>query len=134
MRALGTVPLFAGVEERVLRLIALTSEDRTLPAGSTVVCAGEQGDELFVVLEGAARAEVRGREVRRFGPGDVFGELAVLDGRPRAADVVAESDLRCVVVPRGRLRKVLISHPNTAWALLETLATRLRDDRRGETP
>jgi CRP-like cAMP-binding protein len=67
-----------------------------------------------------------GREIARFGPGEFFGEVAMLDGRPRTADVLAEGPLRCVALPREVVKEAIGSEPDLAWALLEAVAGRIR--------
>ena len=102
-----------------------------LTAGALVCQAGDPGDAMFVLLEG--ELEVRtvsaeGREVRlmALGPGAVAGEMAVLDGGPRSADMVASRRTRLWRIPREALLEMLAAHPDAALALLAELSTRLR--------
>ena len=112
--------------EQLERLLAVGSE-RRYDDGDVIVRTGEPGDELFVILEGAARVERRGRELASFAAGELFGEVAVLDGRPRSADVVAVGPTRCLAVPRDAVRAAIEAEPEVAWNLLGVLASRLRD-------
>lgn len=124
---LGDVPLLASLSPEVRERILAAGEERSYPVGETVVREGEPGDELFVVLEGAARVERGGRAIGHLGEGEIFGELSVVDGRPRGADVVADAPLRCLVVPREALKDALLREPAAAWQLLEIMAGRLRE-------
>ena len=63
----------------------------------------------------------------RFGAGEIVGEVAVLDGRPRSADIVAEGRVRCLAVSRESLREAIEAEPRVAWELLGVMASRLRD-------
>ena len=69
-----------------------------------------------------------GRTLRKMGPGDYLGEVALFDRRPRTASVIADSDVRCVALHREDLRKLLADEPKAGWKLLESLAGRLRGD------
>ncbi|MFL5799446.1 MAG: Crp/Fnr family transcriptional regulator [Actinomycetota bacterium] len=121
---LAAVPLFEPLSDRQRRLIRLAGTERDFAPGATVLAEGAPGDDLYVVLAGRAAALRRGRSVGGFGPGDVFGETAAVAGGPRTATVVAETGLRCLVVPRARLKKELAGAPRAAWLLLETLGRR----------
>ena len=112
--------------EQLDRLLEAGSE-RSYADGETIVRAGEPGHELYVILDGAVRVERRGRQVASLAAGDLFGEVAVLDGRPRSADVVADGPTRCLAVPREALREAVEAEPEVAWNLLGVLAARLRD-------
>jgi flavin reductase (DIM6/NTAB) family NADH-FMN oxidoreductase RutF len=125
---LASVPLFASLPPELMQPILDGGSERSYPAGDVIVRQGEPGDDLYVVLDGTVHAERGGRTLKAFGPGEFFGEVAVIDGRPRSADVVAETDARCLLVPRDVLRDALAAEPRAAWAMLETLAARLRED------
>jgi flavin reductase (DIM6/NTAB) family NADH-FMN oxidoreductase RutF len=112
--------------EQLDRLLAAGSE-REYRDGETIYRTGDPGNELFLILEGTVRILRGGREVASFGPGELVGEVAVLDGRPRSADVVAEGEVRCLAVPRDALREAMEAEPQVAWELLAVVASRLRD-------
>jgi CRP/FNR family transcriptional regulator, cyclic AMP receptor protein len=121
------VPVFSALPpERLQRLLAAGSE-RRYEHGDAIFRAGELGDELFAILEGAVRIERVGRPVRVLSSGALFGEIAVLDGRERTADVVADTRVRCLVVPRDALREAIEAESGLAWELLGILASRLRE-------
>ena len=125
---LAKVPLFSSLSADLLEPILASGSEHTFEPGEAVVHEGEPGDELYVILEGSARVERGGRPLLNLGEGDFFGEVAVLDGRPRSADVVAETTLTCLTVGREVLRETLVAEPRAAWAMLEILAGRLRED------
>jgi flavin reductase (DIM6/NTAB) family NADH-FMN oxidoreductase RutF len=124
---LAGAPVFSALPQERLAQILAAGEERAYADGETIVREGEAGEELFVVLEGAVRIERRGRLVASFGEGDLFGEVAVLDGRPRSADAVAEGSVRALAVPRDAVRAAIEAAPQVAWELLGVLAARLRD-------
>ena len=123
---LASVPLFSSLSPELMAPILASGAERSFAAGETIVREGEPGDELFVILDGDVRVERDGRQLRTFGVGDVFGEVAVLDRHPRSADVVAIGEVRCLTISRETLRETLAAEPRAAWALLEILAGRLR--------
>lgn len=126
--ALAAVPLFARLPPKHLRRLVRDTTIDEYPEGITVMREGAHGDTMFIILEGTARVERRGRTVTRFGPGDVFGEMAVIDARPRTATIVAESPMRCLVVYGAEFRKVVMDEPKATWALLLAVVSRYRLD------
>jgi CRP-like cAMP-binding protein len=124
--SLSKVPLFRTLSQRQVRRILKGTLDYRYDAGKELVRLGEDGETLFVILEGRARVVRNRRTVARLRAGDFFGEIAVLDRRPRSASVVADTDVRCVVLHRDDLRKILAEEPRIAWSLLGTLASRVR--------
>ena len=125
---LARAPMLSTLPPEILDAIMTAGEERSFAPEQVVVREGEPGDELFVILEGEARIERGGNVLATFGPGEFFGEIAVLDGRPRSADVVAATPLRCLTVSREVLREALEGEPKAAWAMLQILAGRLRED------
>ncbi len=98
-----------------------------MPAGTVLIEAGELADELFVLLSGSAQRGAPGQApVRKFAPGDYFGELAVLDPAPRSLDVVTTSDSVVAVLTRPAFLTVLDAVPGVAPQLMQFLARRLR--------
>jgi CRP-like cAMP-binding protein len=121
------VPLFHGLPKRHLRRIAKLARVRRFTPGSAIVRADDPARSFYVLLEGNARVVRAGRRSRRLGPGDYFGEMALLDDAPRSADVVADSDLLTLTIERPSFLKLLRADPLIAHALLRTLAARLRE-------
>ncbi len=125
-RLLARVPVFSSLPPALLEPILASGAERRYERGEAIVREGEAGDELFVILEGKVRVERGSRVVEVLEEGDFFGEVAVLDGGLRSADVIADDSVRCLTVSRDVLRRVLESEPRAAWAMLEVLARRLR--------
>ena len=125
MEALSRAPLFADLSKRHLRKIADTSAVSSFGAGKEIVKEGVAGSVFYVILEGEAKVTKRGRTVKRLGPGQFFGELAVIADAPRTASVIAETPLTCVTLSGKDFRKVLNNEPGLALKVLEKLARRL---------
>jgi CRP-like cAMP-binding protein len=123
---LQRVPLFADFERGELERVARTFKDRTFEAGSTVVGEGKTGAGFFVIESGEATVSTRGEERRKLGPGDYFGEIALIDDGARSATITADSDLRCYGLTSWEFRPLVESNAAIAWKLLETMAKRLR--------
>jgi CRP/FNR family transcriptional regulator, cyclic AMP receptor protein len=124
---LTTVPMFSALAKRDLQKIAKASDEVTIEEGRAVVQEGTIGHEAFVILEGKATVERKGLKVADLGPGDHFGELALLDGGPRTATVIATTPLTVLVLGQREFAGVLDSIPGIAHKLLATLATRIRE-------
>ena len=123
---LGHVPLLAGCTRKQLRAVARIAEVREVPAGTVLTRAGEPGDEFFLVLDGQVGAEVSAGKHVRVGPGDVFGEMSLLDGQPRSATVTATTDVRLLVIRRRDFALLLSKVPDLPRHLLVVLSRRLR--------
>lgn len=122
---LEQVPLLADLTKRDRSRLVKSMRERTFPAGKQVVVEGKGGVGFFVILEGQAAVSIGGDVVRVLGPGDHFGEMALLVGTARSATVTADSDLRCLSVTSWDFKSFVLEHPTVGWALLETLAQRL---------
>lgn len=125
---LGTIPLFASLSKRHRRKLLRGMRVFDYEPGHAIVRQGDEGETMFVVLEGEARVIRRGRTAGRLFAGDVFGEVSVFDTRPRTATVQTVTQTTCLALHRDELRKILADEPKAAWALLGTLAKRLRGD------
>jgi CRP/FNR family transcriptional regulator, cyclic AMP receptor protein len=123
---LRRVPLFSGLEDRELERIADRFQERRFPEGGVVLEEGASGTSFFVIGEGNATVSVRGELIATLGPGDYFGEMAVVDEGVRSASVTAATDLRSYFLTPWDFRPLVEEHPQLAWALLQNLARRLR--------
>ena len=122
---LRKVNLFSGLDDRELENLADEFNERRFSPGDTIALEGEGGLMFFVVNSGEASVEVHGNEVARLGPGDAFGEIALIDRRPRTATVTAISDLTTFGLPVFVFRPYVEARPQIAWKLLEAMADRL---------
>jgi CRP/FNR family transcriptional regulator, cyclic AMP receptor protein len=124
---LARVPLFASCTRHELRDIACLGTELDIAAGAELTTEGTRGREFFLVIEGEADCSVRGTTVAVLGPGDFFGELALLDGGPRTATVTAVSPVHVVVMSASEFTELLRTSPSISLKLLQNLTRRLRD-------
>ncbi len=123
---LSNVPLFSRLSRRELRRVAGVSKEAKFDEGAVVAEEGEDGLSFYVIMEGEAKVQRRGRTVARLLPGDFFGEISLLDGGPRTATVVAATPLRTMSILRWDFRSLLERDPSLAPKILKELARRLR--------
>jgi len=128
---LGSVSLFAGVQPRHLTKLAESSREMVFDAGDKIAGEGEAGIAFYLIVSGAVEVTLRGQARAKLGPGDHFGEISVIDGKPRTATVTATEPLTTIMLPRMVFQDLLESDPVVARSLLIELCSRLRslDDR-----
>jgi CRP-like cAMP-binding protein len=126
LEQLGDVPLFSALSKKDLRTVATRADLMSAPAGKVLVTEGAAGSEFFAILDGRARVERHGRQVALLGPGNFFGDLAILDRAPRNASVVAETDMEIARLDQ-RSFDALLDVPGFSKKLLAGLARRLRE-------
>lgn len=124
---LGRAKLFSGLPERELRQIASEMKEVHHEAGHSMAAAGQSGIAFSVILDGEAEVRTVDGRTRRLGPGDHFGEMALLDEQARSADVVAAGDLRLAMLVEWGFKQFLAQHPEVSFRLLQTLSRRLRE-------
>ena len=124
---LNRVPLFAGCSRKDLQTIARVVKDIEHPAGTVIAREGDPGVGLFVIAEGTTDVTIGGRRKSRMGPGDFFGEIALLDGGPRTATVTATSDVKLLGLTEWTFRGLMMEHPSIAVKTLQAMAGRLRN-------
>jgi CRP-like cAMP-binding protein len=125
--ALRTVPLFAGLDDKDLERLAKQMHERAFPEGTEVTREGTPGAGFFVIAEGNADVSVSGDYRASLGPGDYFGEIALIADGVRSASIVAATDLLCYGLTPWEFKPFVEGHPEVAWALLQNLARRFRD-------
>jgi CRP/FNR family transcriptional regulator, cyclic AMP receptor protein len=125
--ALKKVPLLAGLSDRELERLAGQLHERKFPAGSTVVSEGATGTGFFVITGGEAEVEVGGQMRSKLGPGDYFGEMALIDEGIRSATITAVTDLICYGMTPWEFKPFVDEHPEVAWTLLQNMTRRLRE-------
>jgi CRP-like cAMP-binding protein len=123
---LKKVPLFSNLSQRQLNLIAKHADEVTLPAGKVLAKQGEMGLEFLLLVEGNARVERSGKLIARLTAGDFFGEMSLIDGKPRTATVIAETPVTLLVIHRRSFHYLLDTIPRLSRKILVTLCERLR--------
>ena len=123
---LQRVPLFEDFDHRDLERLSRSFKQRIFDSGSTVADEGRTGAGFFVIESGEATVSVHGSERGKLGPGDYFGEIALIDNGARTATVTADSELRCYGLTSWEFRPLVEGNASIAWKLLETMAKRLR--------
>ncbi|MGH2784455.1 MAG: cyclic nucleotide-binding domain-containing protein [Actinomycetota bacterium] len=127
-RALAKVPLFTGCSEADLCDIAGLAHMLTFEDGAVIVPEGEEGLGFYLILSGDAAVVQAGAEINRIGSGQFFGEIALLEGTPRTASVVARSRTVCLGILRSDFRPLLVRQPRIALRILEEEGRRIGPD------
>jgi CRP-like cAMP-binding protein len=121
------IPAFAGLESTEVEDAASSFRELEFPAGGQIMREGERGARVlafFVLLEGSVRVSAGGRELRRCGPGDIIGEIGLIEKAPRSATVIAETDVRCLGLSAWSFRALVDKHPALAERLTESAVSR----------
>lgn len=124
---LERVPLFQALSKRHLRRVARLAELKRFKDGAAVVKAGARGDAFYIILDGKARVETPAGHKHDLEAGDYFGELALLDGAPRAATVSATGSLATARIPRSAFQKLLREEPEIGMGLARGLVAIVRE-------
>jgi pyruvate,water dikinase len=132
--ALVEVPLFSDLAGPDRDAIARLFTQRVFAAGETVTKEGSEAAAFFLIESGTATVTVGGEFRRSLGPGDHFGEIALIDGRPRSATVSADGELVCQGITLWDFQPLVQRNPTMAWTLLQTLAGMLRQTVEPERP
>lgn len=122
---LASVPLLAGLDNRVRRRLAEIGKRRTYGADEAIVKEGSTGTALYIVLSGRARVERQGEVLGEVKGGDFFGELALIEEHPRSATIVAVDETDCLLFPAWEFTALLDEHPEIAVPIMRALITRL---------
>lgn len=123
---LKTVPMFADLSNRDLKAMAKKIKQVSQPKGKEVISEGESGVGFHLILEGSATVSQHGVTKRTLRPGDYFGEIALIDGKPRSAQVLAGDGLKTLSITAWEFRPLLEESPELTRSLLLTLCQRLR--------
>jgi hypothetical protein len=127
LQALERVPLFVGLDREEIGQIARLFKERRFSKGETVVMEGSGGAAFFIVDSGEASVSIRGVQRTTLQQGDYFGEIALIDEGPRAATIVADTDLICYGLTFWEFRPLVQANGVIAWKLLQSLAKKLRE-------
>ena len=123
---IGGCPLFTGLGTGDLAAVAAVAIEVEVPADRVIAREGEIGTGFFIVVDGRVKVVRSGTTVAHLGPGEFFGELSVLDGGPRVAQVVTEAPTTCLAIASWDFERVLREEPGVALAVLRVVAARLR--------
>jgi len=127
MTMLEKNPLWAGLERKDLQAIVKASEERKFETGNIILGKGEGGVGFYLIMDGSVEVRSDSKIVAKLGPGQFFGEMAVLDNQPRSADVVAVEPSRCLIVSEWSFKALISENPRIALRMLQELVRRLRD-------
>ena len=130
---LSKVPLFSDCSNRDLQTIGRVVKDIDHRAGTVIAREGEPGVGLFVIVDGEAEVTIGGKKKATLGPGEFFGEIALLDGGPRTATVTAITDVKLLGLTEWVFRGLMQAHPSIAIKTLQQMAGRLRSATKAAT-
>ena len=123
---LKNTPIFARTSEKSLESMIKSAVIKTVSSGDKVVQEGQGGVGFYLILDGKAEVIKEGEKLAELETGNFFGELGVIDGLPRTADVVAVTETKCWILSQWAMKSVIANHPEVALSMLEELARRLR--------
>jgi CRP-like cAMP-binding protein len=126
LELLATVPIFTGCSRGSLETIGRLVDEVDTDDGQVLIRQGESGREFFLILEGQVRIERDGKVIRRLGPGDFMGEIALIDRGTRTASAIADGPGRVGVLAPREFHTLLDSHPDVRTAVLQAFARRVR--------
>jgi CRP-like cAMP-binding protein len=130
--ALRAIPLFSGMSDRSIEIVADIVREASFSAGASLVREGEPGETFMIIREGTATVDQGGRTLRELGVGDFLGEIALIDGGPRTASVTAVEPVQALVIDRSGFSRLMIEFPVIRFDLVSALTQRLR--KRGTEP
>jgi CRP-like cAMP-binding protein len=126
LELLHTIPLFAPLDRHHLERLGMLTDEVDVPAGKMLIRQGDTGDDLMVIVTGQVGVERNGERINQLGPGDFFGEIALIERGPRTATVTAEAPTRLLVVNHRDFHALMEEFPAVAAQVLLTLAHRVR--------
>lgn len=130
---LRSVSLFGSCTNKELQSIAGLADEVEVPAGYVLTKEGQPGAEFFIVVEGKAKASLRAKLLSTYGPGDFFGEMALLERQPRAATITAQTPMKLLVLSHATFWRFLREAPTVALNMLKGVAHRLREFEKAPT-
>lgn len=119
--------LFDELSKKEVGAVIDYSTEVNHPKGQVIVIEDRSGVGFHLILDGTAVVSVKGRKVRTLGPGESFGDIAVIDGGPRSASVTAETELRTLSLPPWEFKPLVLEHPKLSYKLLLKLCALLRE-------
>jgi CRP/FNR family cyclic AMP-dependent transcriptional regulator len=122
---LQKAPLWSGLTEKELKVIARSFKELKYESGDIIVRKGEAGVGFYLIADGTAEVRSDGKVLSKLGPGQFFGEMSILDGQPRSADVVALEPSRCLALSSWSFKSIVSNHPKMALKLLQESVRRM---------
>jgi CRP-like cAMP-binding protein len=122
---LQKAPLWSGLTEKELKVIAHSFKELKYESGDMIVHKGEAGVGFYLIAEGTVEVRSDGKVLSRLGPGQFFGEMSILDGQPRSADVVALEPSRCLALTSWSFKSIVSNRPKMALKLLQESVRRM---------
>jgi CRP/FNR family cyclic AMP-dependent transcriptional regulator len=126
VQMMGTTTLWGGLGEEERGSIVALCKERSFDTNDRIVKKGDKGTGFYLILEGSVEVKSNNNTLAKFGTGQFFGEMSLLDGEPRSADVVALEPTRCLVLNPQELNEIIESNPKIATSMLRELTRRLR--------
>ena len=123
---LRRVPLFARLGKHELERVGMLADEIDLPKGRVLMREGDRGEEMFVIVDGAAEVLRGDQRIQARGIGEFFGEIALVDGGPRTATVQLTEDSRLLVIDRRQFHALMDEFPDVRAQVFEALAYRVR--------
>jgi CRP-like cAMP-binding protein len=120
-------PLWAGLDRKDLKAIVKVATERKFETGDIVLGKGEGGVGFYLIKDGSVEIKTDGNILAKLGPGQFFGEMAILDNQPRSAEVVAAKPSRCLIVSEWSFKALISENPKIALNMLQEFARRLRE-------
>jgi CRP/FNR family transcriptional regulator, cyclic AMP receptor protein len=124
---LGSIWLFSALSASQLKTLRRTVDEVTVPPGKVLCEEGSVGREFFFIVDGTASVRRNGRKVATLGPGSYFGELSLLDRRPRSATVISDTEMTLLVLEQRRFNGLIDAMPGLAHKMLVAMSERLRE-------
>ena len=126
MAEIKEAKLFQGLPESELRSLEKQMKIVKHPAGHEIVVKGDNGVGFMIILDGVVTVETAQGKARKLGPGDSFGEMALLDHEGRSANITADTEVSLATIPEWNFKPFLKEHPEVAYRLLQLLSQRIR--------
>lgn len=123
---IGDVPFFEGLDKKTLEAVVKGGKEMSYKEEDSMVDEGRTGVGFFLILEGGAEVRKGGKVLANLGRGQFFGEMSLIDGQPRSADVIAKEPTRCWVLTSWSFSGLVKAHPEMALSMLKELVKRLR--------
>ena len=123
---LRRIPLFSGFDRRRMERLGMLADEVDVAAGKVLMRQGESGSDMMVVVRGRVAVERDGNRLNTLGPGDFFGEIALVDGGPRTATITAEEPTTLLVISHRDFHSMMDEFPEVAAQVMNALANRVR--------